>query len=345
MRATVEKIIRKGAKTTRYLICVNGEYASVKLPNEETVYEMPKEVDFCEGDIDRNINDKWVKASDNWPKIKCKILSHLSKYKKNKLNICEDGYWTNKDGENIEYSHILPDGEIKKNLIDSSYHNSMEKTFDAEKDKIHPGFKNLNSSQAFAFNFFQPIIDENLFYDLFELACDNNSFAKRNHKTQIFRHKFEKDNVEDKTQFDFYIEKSDLNVSFEVKYTENEFGTADYESHKEKWDEIYKQKVDKLLGCNKISPEEFFENYQIWRNILFTLDENHFSCFFYPRFREGDLTTMINQILDKYPSLKERIIIFYTDDFVNKILDGDYSEKLKEHYREFKKKYLPDNLL
>ncbi len=340
IKATVEKVIRRRAKTTRYLILVNGKYASVIVPNEKNVYEISEGMGFSEEDIDYNINEKWLKATDNWSKIKNKILSHLSKYKQINLGIYEDGYWTNKDGDNIEYSHILPDSEIKKNLIYSSYRDSMEKTYNTEKDKIHPGFKNLNSSQAFAFNFFQPIIDENLYYDLLELVSDNIFLSDKNHQGQTFLHKYEKDNTEDKTQFDFYIENKYLNVSFEVKYTENGFGSADYDSHKGKWETIYKQKLDKLLGPNKILPEEFFENYQIWRNILFTLDENHFSCFLYPCFRKDDLTIEINQTLDKYPKLKEKIIIIYADDFVEKILKGDYSENLKLHYQEFKNKYL-----
>ena len=48
----------------------------------------------------------------------------------------------------------------------NSYHKKVE--------SIHPGFKNLNSSQAFAFNFFQPIIDNNLYYVLLE----NNELKK-----------------------------------------------------------------------------------------------------------------------------------------------------------------------
>lgn len=334
MKVTIKRIIRKAGKTTRFLIYVDGKYASFKAPSGK--YDSLGEMDISE-DIDYDINDKWLKIFDNWRNTKRKVLSHLSEYKQNELHITEDGYWTNKDGENIEYSHILPDSDELKNLISSTYYDSMKKNYNSKKDKIHPGFKNLNSSQAFTFNFFQPIIDENLYYELLELSTDKNFIIERNQK---YNYHYEKESAEDKTQFDFYIENESVNVSFEVKYTEDGFGTADYGSHKEKWESIYSKKIDRLLGSNKLSPEEFFVNYQVWRNILFTLDINHYSCFLYPKFRENDLTPIIKSILDKYPKLKGRVIVLYVDEFINKILGGNYPEKVKSHYREFKKKYL-----
>lgn len=148
---------------------------------------------------------------------------------------------------------------------------------------------------------------------------------------------------EDDTQFDFYLKTTTGDsYSFEVKYTEDDFGTTTVEGHHEKWINIYKDKVDKLTGKDKVSEEDFFANYQLWRNIIFTIERNHYTCFLYPKFRNDDLSESVKKIMDKCKSLdKNKVIIINADDFVEKILNSpDFSEKLKNHYKIFSEKYL-----
>ena len=329
MYATILSVIRKGPKNSRYLILTeNNEYGSMVAANEK--YNLG-DYSKIEETIDSNVKNSWLNTYYNWANTKQKILIHLAKYKKEKLGIEANGIWINQDGEEIEYQHILPERYIFENLIHSSFYDSMINSYHKKVESIHPGFKNLNSSQAFAFNFFQPIIDNNLYYVLLE----NNEL-----KNYRFYSEYEKVN-EDETQFDFYIQNDSFNASFEVKYTEDTFGYTDYDSHKEKWDSTYKEKVEKLLGKDVLSPDDFFVNYQIWRNILFTMEKNHHTYFLYPKFRKDDLSPVIERIMETYPELKERVTILYADVFVNKIMTNEnFSEALKEHYQEFKRKYL-----
>lgn len=329
MSATILSVIRKGAKNSRYLfLSENKDYGSVVAANDK--YNLGEIVEI-EETIDFNVKDSWLNTYYNWSNTKQKILDHLARYKKEKLGIEPNGVWINQDGEEIEYQHILPKGRELENLIDSAFHDSMINSYNKKIEFIHPGFKNLNSSQAFAFNFFQPIIDNDLYYVLLE---------KNELKEQKFYSEYEKENY-DYTQFDFYIQNDSFKASFEVKYTEDAFGYTDYDSHKEKWESTYKEKVDKLLGKDKLTPEDFFANYQIWRNILFTLEKNHHSYFLYPSFRKDDLSPVIEKILEKYPELKKRVCIIYADAFVERIIsDENFGKALKEHYQEFKRKYL-----
>lgn len=329
MRATILSIIRKGPKNSRYLVLTeNNEYGSLVAANEK--YHLGDNTKI-EETIDSNVKDSWLNTYYNWANIKQNVLTHLAKYKKERLGIEANGIWINQDGEEIEYQHILPEKYIFENLIHSSFYDSMINSFHTKKEFIHPGFKNLNSSQAFAFNFFQPIIDNNLYYVLLK----NNDL-----KNQKFDAEYEKNN-QDETQFDFYIHNDLFKASFEVKYTEDVFGYTDYDSHKEKWESTYKEKVEKLLGKDQLSPDDFFANYQIWRNILFTLDKNHHTYFLYPNFRKEDLSPTIEKIFVKYPELRERVTYLYADDFVEAIIKSENSSReLKEHYKEFKSKYL-----
>jgi len=327
MEVTIVSIIRQGGRNTRYLVKTEeGNWGSIKAMTGK--YEKGNKYNITET-ID--CDEKWYRNYNNWKATKQKILQHLTKYKQEKLGIPEDGYWINQEGERIDYQHILPDEKILENLISSNYLSDMKKEFDKKEAFIHPGFKNLNSSQAFAFNFFQPIIRENLFYKLLH---------KDILKGKEIKYEYEKTNEED-TQFDFYIRCEEFAASFEVKYTEDSFGTADYDSHKDKWEKTYKDKVVKLLGKDCLTPEQFFENYQIWRNILFTLENNHHTYFIFPRFRDKDLTPVLLEILNEHEQLKERVSWLYVDDLVDEILKNEeYSADLKNHYQEFKVKYL-----
>lgn len=327
MRGIILSIIAKGGKNSRYLISTKKGFCSIKVPNNQ--YELGYEYDIDDVLLDFNIQDNWLRSYYSWTNKKQRILKHLVEYKEKKWNITESGYWINEDDEVTYHPHILPDDREELNLIESDYYGSLLKTYQKYKDSIHRGFKNLNSSQAFAFNFFQPIIDENLYYLLDEDNLNDHFDAE-----------FEKEIKEDKTQFDFFVSNGKQKASFEVKYTEDRFGTADYDSHKDKWNDVYRNKIEELLGTENLSATEFFEEYQVWRNILFTLDNNHITYFFYPRFRENDLTPRVTKILNKYRFLEPKVKIIYADDFIEKILSGTFSNKLKKHYKEFKKKYL-----
>ena len=329
MKATVLSVIRKGQKNSRYLVLIdNKEYGSIVAANEK--YHLGDSTDI-EEEIDSNVKNSWLNTYYSWANTKQKVLTHLANYKKEKLGIETNGIWINQDGEEIEYEHILPKGYEFKNLINSAFLESMKNSYNEKEEFIHPGFKNLNSSQAFAFNFFQPIIDNNLYYVLLE----NNEL-----KNLKFASEYEKVN-DDETQFDFYIHNELFKASFEVKYTEDVFGYTEYDSHKEKWESTYKKKVGKLIGKDKLSPKDFFADYQVWRNILFTLDKNHHTYFLYPNFRKDDLSPEIDKIFEKFPELRERVTYLYADKFVETIInDEKFSRELKAHYQEFKRKYL-----
>ena len=301
--------------------------ASIKLPNE---YEVGTEVEVQENQInDREFNMNWLKTLSSWKNKKRKLLEHLGVYKQDILNIQEDGFWEDKDGDELYYVHILPESKKEENIIKSAYTESIKATLAAKAADIHPGFKNLNSSQAFAFNFFQPIIDEKIIHELIPSAIN------------ATHPEFEKKN-EDDTQFDFYFESNNLKYSFEVKYTEEDFGIApNDEKHVEKWNTLYKVKLMKILD-NEITSEEFFEEYQLWRNICFTAD-NYEVRFVFPRFR-NDLAGKVEAAKQKCKDdFKKKIDIIFVDNFVNKMIASDNS-RLKDHYSEFKRKYLPEIL-
>ena len=322
-KVLLSAVIKRSSKNSRFLIKYDNKYGSAKLPNE---YELGTEIEISDEKInDIDFKDDWLKKISSWKNKKYKLLENLSKYKINRLNVIEDGFWENKEGDKIYYSHILPEEEKEKNIIESHYTESIKSSLLKKESEIHHGFKNLNSSQAFAFNFFQPIIDEDLFHELDTYA------------TKLTAYEYEKRN-DDETQFDFYLESNNLKYSFEVKYTEDEFGIApnDYR-HMDKWENYYKAKIEAILN-EELAITDFFDEYQLWRNICFS-EQGYEVRFVFPKFR-NDLAEKVEVAKGKCKeNYKKKIKIIYVDDFIDKMINSNNSN-LKKHYEEFKQKYL-----
>lgn len=319
--------IKKGQKNTRFLIKDVGEiekYHSVKLPNDKN-YVVGQKINA--NDFASKIDDVQFKLI--W--LKNLIEPHLTKYKENVLKIKECGIW---EKNNKEYSHILPKSEMKLNLIDEGYKDQLETTFaEVEKRKqIHKAFSHLNSSQALCFNLFVPIIAEKCF-NFIDKNISNNAKTEFEH---IETESFEKpDNEKGKTNFDFFIQ-DETKYFFEVKYTEAKFaGTEADEEHKKKYDDFYSCRL-KEMGI-ELSREDFFEEYQLWRNICHAKDDVVF--FVFPKLRT-DLEKAVVTAKEKCDKkCQDKIKILYVDDIVEE-LEIANNPKLQKHYTEFYEKYL-----
>ena len=319
--------IVSGEKNTRFLLQdETGNYCSAKLPTGE--YE---EGDTISDDklMIEDAKEHWVKQYENRPSYqKDKMLKHLIDYKENVLK-CHDIV---KIGNTLE-PHIFKTQE--ENLIsDDYYRGAMERTVSQLRRQgvLRDDFRYMTSSQAFAVNFFTPLIVERRLSILgaFCDAIDYNSCS----------YEVVKD-PEEKTQFDFYIPglSGYPTVSVEVKYSENQFGEASGTNEQErKYSNIYKQYLD-IITCEEVDEQEFFKFYQIWRNIIYHVKTSgQHICFLFPEFR-ADLTNIVDYVLRKCKEeIKPFIHVIYADSIVNKLItEGGV---LGMYYSEFKRKYL-----
>lgn len=254
-----------------------------------------------------------------------KIKSHLAKYKNEVLKIKGNGIWKN---NRRPYRHILPEKSATANLIKSGYLPELLSMYEHLNDKgeIHDGFHHLNSSQAMCINLFMPLVVENI-VDKFlgnVLYCE-----------------FEK-TMYDKSSIDFFAYK-EITTSVEAKYSEKGFGGASRETPCNRWDnpinghDSYKDSCVKM--GSSISKDDFFKNYQLYRNLILALDPNHITYFVFPKFR-NDLANKVDEAKKDCHNVASRVKVLYVDDIVNEILKGDYSQKLKDHFTEFRTKYL-----
>lgn len=322
--------ISNGGEKSRWLVEYGDKMKKSVLLSNEKKLSCGDEIDVSESELCSNIYEekynRYLSSTQN-------IISHLVKYGKMR-NLERNGVWNGK-----VYEHVLQN-EKDNLLFNYGYKDALNNIYDEQKNagNIHKGFANLNSSQAFAFNFFAPLIDES------KTSCF--LFAKILHENFLELPRnciFEKVLPEDNTQLDFYCEIGTKKFTFEVKYSENAFGDAEKnEKHQIKYNNYYKEKLNQIiLSYNPIEFEDkFYEEYQLWRNLCCLCDENTTVCFVFHKYRTdlGGKIKMAKELL-KSDSLRDRVKIIKVDDFIEDVLKIG-TEQQKKYYSEFKEKYL-----
>jgi hypothetical protein len=81
--------------------------------------------------------------------------------------------------------------------------------------------------------------------------------------------------------------------------------------------------------------ETFFKGYQLWRNIIYA--DLGTVVFIFPKYRT-DLERAVTDAISQMKIYKDRIKIIYIEDICDS-MEKDDSNKVKEHYMEFRKKY------
>jgi len=278
-----------------------------------------------------------------------KVKEHLGVYKRNILNISEDGIYDYKNKE-LLYEHILHKDKYKLNIIEK-YRTDFFKSDYYKGITLHRYFHHLNSSQAMCINFFYPLIKERSLESILNIMgiegeinynCNDICFEKVS--------KLEK-NTGRKTNFDFYIKlDSRIRIYFEIKYTESQFGKVnknkehkEYKKHKKKFYDVYMPLIKNnpaIRESFKIE-DKFLNNYQVMRNIAH-ISKNSYVIFIYPEgnkaIRKGALSAK-EEIIEK--GWETHFILFTWEDLIRKLECNLNSEELIEYYgKEFNLKYL-----
>ena len=142
---------------------------------------------------------------------------HLAEYAKNN-NLPIEGTYNGRP-----YKHIL---KLDRNKIDivKKFNILEDVNKDMLTEKLHRFAHHLNSSQILCYNFFRPMLTDK------GKACKQLVDLLANKGIKIEKGaecKFEyNDNLGDNTEFDFHIKGRNIEVFFEIKYTEYGFGRA-----------------------------------------------------------------------------------------------------------------------
>lgn len=179
--------------------------------------------------------------------------------------------------------------------------------------KLHPDAHHMNSSQIMCYNFFRPLLKEynknkkdykpsDELVDLVGKIID----TPLENKNSSCKFEYIQPNT-DTTNFDFYLKCGDVEVFFEIKYTEKEFAkkkvTPDSELQYEK---VYKPMISKAEHIFKdkvISASDFLKNFQLLRNAIRAIDNNKYVVFICPRAHDN-LVYQYNKFKEQFLSPK-----------------------------------------
>ena len=179
--------------------------------------------------------------------------------------------------------------------------------------KLHPDAHHMNSSQIMCYNFFGPLLKEynknkkdykpsDELVDLVGKIID----TPLENKNSSCKFEYIQPNT-DTTNFDFYLKCGDVEVFFEIKYTEKEFAkkkvTPDSELQYEK---VYKPMISKAEHIFKdkvISASDFLKNFQLLRNAIRAIDNNKYVVFICPRAHDN-LVNQYNKFKEQFLSPK-----------------------------------------
>ena len=262
--------------------------------------------------------------------------AHLAKYAEEKSMPIGGTY--NYQGTIVAHDHILKieDGQTKCEVVKE--YNVLEGIDrDLLATKLHRDAHHLNSSQILCYNFFRPYIDENggASQSLVDLLLNQGISIEQGAKC-TFEYTDNLDKMEKKgdkpTEFDFHIIGSDVEVFFEIKYTENSFGDAKKDdNHKEKYELVYKPLLEKA-PCLNHTPEfkEFAKLYQLYRNTVRITDKKKYLVLLYPGENESAAKQAKAFVETKVkPEYQENIKRVYW----KKIVEED-SELYKKYFAE-----------
>lgn len=151
--------------------------------------------------------------------------------------------------------------------------------------------------------------------------------------TSEFEHK-----ETDGTKFDFYINNTGQNIYFEVKYSESHLATkSKAKANSKRWKAYYEKPMNAIIKEPSKSKEYFFQQYQLWRNIIRVANNDDLSVFVIPAIR-ADFKKVIDEAIEKIrPEYQSRIKTILIDDICDRC---EKDNRFRTHYSELRRKYI-----
>ena len=285
-----------------------------------------------------------------------KIKKHLTEYKYKTYPELPDGVFLRNPG--TLYPYILPLTNGKMDAV--KQYNTLKgitdiKAFLLASEQLHRYAHHLNSSQMMCYNFFRPYISEEgrptkeLFTILqavgVPVTSSDNAKCFFEYEQEEKEWQGERTNNSKGTNFDFYLRSGDVEIFFEIKYTEDGFGTFSKNEneilrHQKKFDSFYSEKLAKCPALKKKVEygEDFRTNYQLLRNTIRATDKNKYVVFVYDANNPHT-----------YKQLKQFLNEYIADEYKDNVVALEWQKLViashPDQIFDFWKKYLSYKLL
>ena len=215
--------------------------------------------------------------------------------------------------------------------------------FSQEKISFQAYANHLNSSQIMCINFFIPMLkwdelnkkfipNSRLVQWMKEFIDPGIAIGKDSCCKLEFVQDSDKFPKEENTNFDFYIKSNNKEYFFEIKYTENGFGTYDSKSqHNQdiRYNELYKRMIKEsvLDETELVSAISYKKYYQLMRNIVRVTSQNTFSIFIFPKDNKRCNTMLLDFKENYVKALRDQIVCLHWEDVVDYKNQKDFVEK------------------
>lgn len=190
---------------------------------------------------------------------------------------------------------------VEFNLLPGVYFDMLKK------EKLHSMAHYLTSSQIVCYNFFRPLLDktghptEKLISMLKSkgIKLSENAIGEFEYNAP----EYGRDGRKEQTEFDFHLidNTTGVEVFFEIKYTESEFGKWGRYSSEDNFNNFYRDMFATCYAVDSSIPtlEEFKEQFQLFRNGLRVRRDNQYSIIVFPEANE--------KVKNEYIKFKSRI--------------------------------------
>ena len=273
-------------------------------------------------------------------KYQDRLRAHLARYKFRVLGVLANAAWKGpRTGAVAEQPHILPADQIRLNVL-TPYRERFWADFErGERRPLHRDFAHLTSSQAMCFNLFYPLVADRAWAAAFVQQVLG---VKDTPRTLAFEYV---EDPEEATHFDFFVQlESGGKIYLEARLAELGFGTSDLaRAEREKLMQLYAPRLASLVDPKWLDPESFFRRYQLLRTLSYLDRPGNLLFLVLPRANESLAQAL--RILPEITAgpLQERVRVLYLEDALERVkpLLRGRDEALKNHYREFREKYIP----
>ena len=241
------------------------------------------------------------------------------------------------------YPHICK--ELRDNFIDGM--GTLKGKLAGKSIKFHEGATHLNSSQVLCINFFNKFFENEQSEELLlQILEDAGLGIFSGEKITDAILEYEPDRKE-RTNFDFFLQlTSGRHISFEVKYTESEFGGISFDrknsnKYADKWKNIYLLMVQKSPYLSECCDENlFYKHYQIHRNIAYAQVKD-IVVFLTPR--NNHVLDEERHYIDGFGTPNIRNL--YWEDVVSVVLKKVQNDSdMYDYFCRFRDKYFPEDL-
>jgi hypothetical protein len=264
------------------------------------------------------------------------LQAHLASYARTRLGVHEEGTYQGR-----AYPHILPSRLKYLNFLEPARAELQAylKLQENEKIKLHKYFHHLNSSQAFAFNFFYPY-----FAAGGKSAKALSTLLGVNGTVKDWAFEFIPDEQEGTNVDVVWNVTGGASVFCEVKLSEAEFGKAENdERHKKKLAKIYRPRLKELVSDDLLQEKVFFKHYQLLRNIALLADsEKDQLVLLMPRANESLSPQLKTVLAGTKPDVRSRIHVAYLEDCLTALMTSQpVTPELRFYASSLWEKYVP----